>query len=149
MTPRRFSAASVQRRLDAIDDLLGELAAELPTDGAGLAADVRSRRVIERLLTLLADNVVKINTHVVATSGARPPDDYRGSLPAAARAGLISDDLAARLEPAISQRNILVHEYERIDLELLATGAQNAARDYREYVRQVATFLMTGGPRDS
>ncbi len=42
MTPRRFSSDSVQRRLRAIEDLLGELQQLHPFDGDELRSDFRS-----------------------------------------------------------------------------------------------------------
>ncbi len=143
MTPRELNPQSVQARLDALDDLLAELDRELPVSADTLAADSRTRRVLERLLTLLADTAVKINTHVVVALGARAPDEYRDSFPAAAEAGMLDADLAGRLALAVGQRNVLIHEYERVDLDLLADGAQRAAGDYRTYIGEVARFLRS------
>ncbi|MGI8515950.1 MAG: hypothetical protein ACR2NT_12645 [Acidimicrobiia bacterium] len=38
-------------------------------------------------------------------------------------------------------RNVVIHEYERPDLERLAAAIPGALADYREYVVQVARFV--------
>jgi uncharacterized protein YutE (UPF0331/DUF86 family) len=45
-------------------------------------------------------------------------------------------------------RNVIVHEYDRLDLERLATAIPAALAEYRQYVRQVARFVAAGFPRD-
>ena len=82
----------MRRLLDELDKLgdvtQGQLADDLPTS-----------LVVERILTLLVDMAVSINTHAAAAAGAAP-ENYRESFVAAARAGLIAKDLAKELQPS-------------------------------------------------
>jgi uncharacterized protein YutE (UPF0331/DUF86 family) len=77
---------------------------------------------------------------VTATGGAAPAD-YHSSFAALAEAGAITADLAARLAPSSGLRNRLVHEYDEIDLDVIAASIAGALDGYREYVRQVADWL--------
>jgi NAD(P)-dependent dehydrogenase (short-subunit alcohol dehydrogenase family) len=56
--------------------------------------------------------------------------------------GLIGTDLARSLVAAVGLRNILVHEYARADLSIVAAAVPTAQRDLADFVRQVASWLQ-------
>ncbi len=66
---------------------------------------------------------------------------YSGSFLMAARAGVLSQQLAEELAPSAGLRDVLVHEYAQVDLALVARGVELARSDYRSYVREVARSL--------
>ena len=56
-------------------------------------------------------------------------------------AGLIKKDLAERIKGSGGMRNILVHEYMDIDDEKVYNTIPIALKDYKEYIKQVNSFL--------
>jgi uncharacterized protein YutE (UPF0331/DUF86 family) len=46
---------------------------------------------------------------------------------------------------AVGLRNILVHEYARADLSIVAAAVPAAQRDLADFVRQVASWLQRRG----
>lgn len=64
----------------------------------------------------------------------------------ASEAQAIDGDLAERLAPSVGLRNVIIHEYERLDLGRLAASIPLALGDYREFVRQVARFAVSNAP---
>lgn len=140
MTPRRFDPDVVERRLADIRlavrrlDELGQIEVE------HLNGDWRLRATVERVLTVLVEAAVKLNTHVVTSVLGQAPSDYRSSFLDAARAGAIDAELADQLAPSAGLRNILVHGYEEVDLTALAAGMSMAVSMFPRYVEQVAAF---------
>lgn len=132
---------SVQRRLREMQRLLDVLQRHRTVAGADLDADLERRLVIERALQQLVDLAVKVNAHVVVAEGRVPPDDYFATFSSAAKVGLIEADLAARLAPSTGLRNRLVHEYDDIDLDIVAGSVAEAVEGFSAYVNQVAEFL--------
>jgi uncharacterized protein YutE (UPF0331/DUF86 family) len=57
------------------------------------------------------------------------------------RLGVIPAELAARMAPSASLRNVLVHMYLDVDLSKVADAVAMVRRDYAEYVREVAGWL--------
>lgn len=55
-------------------------------------------------------------------------------------AGALEPELADRLAPSAGLRNVFVHGYDEVDLDLLAAGVALAVRDYPRYVVQVADY---------
>lgn len=109
--------------------------------GEDLRDDLRRRLVVERALSALVESAVQVNNHIVAAQDAVAAEDYYGSFLAAAEVGLLPRALAERLAPWAGLRNRVVHEYERVDLEVVAAAVDSAVRGFREYVRTVAGWL--------
>lgn len=133
--------------------LLDHLRSVGDPSAAQLEADLQLRLSVERVLQVLVDTAVAVNSHVVVAHGALTPSDYRQSFAAAAAAGVIAVDLAERLAPSAGMRNLLTHRYGEIDLAKVAAAVPRARGDYREYVRQVSRWLLErwddgGDPRE-
>lgn len=141
MTPPPLRPAAVQRRLREMRELLGVLERHVEVTGDELRTDIELRLVVERALQQLVDLAVKINAHVATTSGQYAPEDYFSSFAAAAICGAFSDALADELAPSTGLRNRLVHEYEELDLDVVAAAVPAAADGYGRYVREIAAWL--------
>lgn len=140
-----LNVESVQRRLVAIDERLDELKQLGDVTVDRLSQDWLVRAAAERVLTQLIELAAQINSHVVTASGNTPPTAYRASFAAAADVGVLSDDLAAKIEPSAGLRNILVHQYLDVDLEIVAASVAQAIADYSAYRREVARWLQEAG----
>ena len=98
----------------------------------------------ERLIQLIVECAADINNHVVVETGKHPPEDYRSSFIKAAEAGLITRKLAEHLQGSAGMRNVLVHEYMDIDNKLVFEAVNLTQKYYREYLKQVNSFIMKG-----
>ncbi|MBA3622296.1 MAG: DUF86 domain-containing protein [Euzebyales bacterium] len=143
MIARSFDGEVVQRRLRMLSDLLDRLESLGQTSAARLESDWQHAAVVERLLTRIVELAIKINTHVVTSTGALPPQDYRQSFLDAATAHLIEQQLAERLAPSAGLRNAIVHDYAWVNLDKVAEGAARALVDYREYVQQASVCVQS------
>jgi uncharacterized protein YutE (UPF0331/DUF86 family) len=85
---------------------------------------------------------VAVCSHVLAAETTTVLTTYRDAVRAAAEHGLIGTDLAQSLAAAVGLRSILVHEYARADLSIVATAVPVAQRDLADFVRQVASWLQ-------
>lgn len=142
MTPPRLDPLSVQAKLALIAELVEDLDAVGPVDGARLQEDRLLRRAVERMLTQVVDLATSVCSHVASSRLANPPTSYRGAFEAAAVLGLVDGELAASLQRAVGMRNLLVHEYARADLELVAGAVPRARADAAAFVRQVSSWLL-------
>ncbi len=141
MSPRALSIQVVTLRLALMRELLADLDAVGDVDLARLESDRITRRALERILTQLVDLAADINTHVATSLGSTVTTEYRESFDAAARVGLLSEGLAARLKPSVGMRNVLIHEYVASDLTRVVAAVPLARADYGEYVRSVARWV--------
>ena len=143
MTPARPDIDVVERRLRALQDTLHDLDQLRDASADDLRANPITRAGAERLLQVAVDLAVDINAHLATSLQGRAPATGRESFEAAASAGVLSVPLATELAPAAGLRNVLVHRYVDIDVELVARAVGELLDLLPRYVREVATFVAT------
>lgn len=135
----------VSRKLQKLKQYLTELETMRDITLEEYLQDFRHQRVVERLIQLIVDLAVDINTHAVVDAGNPPPADAFSSFLEVAKLGLISRSLAVKLAPSTSERNVIVHEYETIDNSIVYASIDEALKGYRRYLTQVERYLQSHG----
>lgn len=100
-------------------------------------------RAIERLLQLIVEAAVDINTHIVTEMEGLPPTDYTDSFQAAVRCGFIPAELGELLKPSAGLRNALVHEYGGIDDQRVHASIVLALDGFIRYQQSLTAWLST------
>lgn len=132
----------VATRLALMRDLVADLVVMGPATGSQLRDDRMRRHATERVLGQIVELAASVNSHVGAAMLGRGPASYRDSFVDLARCGAIGAELANRLAPSAGLRNVLVHEYVEIDLDVVAAAIPRAIADYTAYIESVATWLL-------
>ncbi len=122
-------------------DLLDDLDQVGGLKESDLRRDRMLRHAVERILAQLVDLAVAINGHVAVATTGRAPTDYRSSFDALEHMQVLTPERANRLRRSVGMRNVLSHEYVRIDLALVAAAVTDARADYREYVGLMASWI--------
>ena len=102
---------------------------------------------MERILTQLVDIAAGLNATLARGAGLRAPTGYRESFELMGRTDILVPGLTERLLPSTGMRNLLAHEYGRIDLDLVAAAIPQARADYADYVRAVRAHLRSHATR--
>ena len=142
MTPRRLDVDVVRNKLAAIEHTGDVLASMGDIDADRLRDDPVVAAAVERLIGRLVDLAVDVNSHFAVALLGRAPSEYRESFDLMAQAGVIELAMAVRLKPSVGMRNVIVHEYVRLDLARVAAVVPAAIDAYRAYVTAVARFLV-------
>ncbi len=126
-------AASIDRCLRRIETVRGEGRPELtPVDREDILV-LNLQRAIQCALDMAR--------HVVSADGLGLPDAEPRVFELLAAHGRIPADLAGRLRRLAGFRNIVVHEYARLDMAIVESLAGRHLGDLRELAR---TLLATG-----
>jgi uncharacterized protein YutE (UPF0331/DUF86 family) len=147
MTPRRVESDVVRRRLRMMEESLRDLRLLADRTADDLAAAPLDRAAAERLVQVVVDLAVDVNSHLAVAAGAPAPETGRDSFSAAAATGALVADLAERLAPSAGLRNLLVHRYGDIRLDLLAVGIASTLDGYPAYIQQISAYLLSLGDR--
>lgn len=141
MTPPTLDAEVIAARLRLLADTLADLSALRDVDAERLRAEPLTRAAAERLLQVAVDLAVDVNAHISVARLGRAPATGRESFVAAAEAGALEGPLAERLAPAAGLRNVLVHRYTDIRVDLVAGAVAELLELLPTYIEQVASFL--------
>lgn len=103
--------------------------------------DVYKRKATERLLQELIEAAIDINIHMIVETGHTVPDDYYESFIRAGELKIISLDLAQKLAPSAGLRNILVHEYDRLEHSIVLKAVNMAEELFPQYIKAINDYL--------
>jgi uncharacterized protein YutE (UPF0331/DUF86 family) len=134
---------TVLRKLTKLKGYLEELRTFEAISWDKYITEFHCRRTVERLVQLIVDVAVDINTHTVVDEGSSPPKDAYNSFIAAANLGMMPVSFARRIAPSTGERNIIVHEYEQIDDAVVYQSIKDALVLYEQYLDYIMVFLQT------
>ncbi len=133
--------ATVIKKLARLKTYLHELRSFESLSLDDYLANFEHRRAVERLIQLIVDVAVDINTHAVVDEGGSPPKDAFNSFLDAANLGIIPMAFALQVAPSTGERNIIVHEYEQIDDTVVYQSIKEALAHYNQYIHHVTEYL--------
>ena len=103
--------------------------------------DVFVRATAERYLHLSIESVLDIGNHVISDSNYRKPESYADVFEILAEEKVISKRLLRELEGMAAFRNILVHDYLRIDPDKVYQIVQTKVRYLEDLARAYGELL--------
>jgi uncharacterized protein YutE (UPF0331/DUF86 family) len=125
------------RKIATIDQYLVQLTEYRTVDPEFYRNDWKTQRIVERTLYLAIEACMDLADHLVADRRLPVPDTGAATFEIVADAGVISAEVGRSLARMVGFRNILVHDYARIDpstvLGVLRTDIEDVAR-FRDIV---------------
>lgn len=138
MTSRELICA----KLDTLVGYLQEL--KEYTQGLTLAVykrDGLTRRAIERTIQVIVECATDINNMLIKAGGGKVPSDYFSSFIELAEMDIIPMDFALDIAPSTGLRNVLVHEYEKIDDTRVYHSIEKVFTHYVRYIRLIDAYV--------
>jgi len=99
------------------------------------------RRTVERTLHLAVEACLDIGQHIIAQEGFRRPADNRDVFVVLAEEGIVPGELLPRLIAMAKFRNLIVHDYARIDNAIVFGILKRRLDDFDAYARAIAGYL--------
>jgi uncharacterized protein YutE (UPF0331/DUF86 family) len=128
-------------KLDEMDGYLGELQQVAPESYACYMDSVEKRRACERLLQISIECVIDVCGLLVSGLRLGLPAEEDDLIEKLEQAGLISSEMAKVLRTMKGFRNILVHEYGRIDNVLVFAMATRRLQDFDAFKTEILRAL--------
>jgi uncharacterized protein YutE (UPF0331/DUF86 family) len=91
------------------------------------------RRFVERTLQLAVECCLDVGMHVISSEGFREPDNNRDVFQVLVETSVITPELGQCLKEAAGFRNVLVHEYTRVDPTLVHQVLVSQVGDLRMF----------------
>ena len=131
----------IAARIEKLRQYMKTLRAIRELDATAFKKDVYVHATAERYLHLSIESLLDIGSHIIADRDLRKPDTYSEIFEILAEEGIISKSLLKELEGMAAFRNILVHDYFRLDLDQVyiilsdkLESIENLAKEYASLI---------------
>ena len=132
----------IQARLDHLNECLDELSGIKlgSADELVKRENFMIRRTIERCLYLAIQDLLDIGAHIISAQALGVPADYRDVIATLGNNDVIPTEFARRIEGMAGFRNILEHDYVKLDLQKVFENFQRLD-DFRQFARHIVDFV--------
>ena len=106
-----------------------------------IAHDLREERFVEHTLQLAIQAALDVASHVVSDERLGEPETSRDVFRLLGKAGVVPPQLSERLQRMAGFRNVVVHLYQDVDLEIVRDVVENRLGDLLEFAAEIRRRL--------
>lgn len=128
-------------KMDELEMYLRELEEYLPDDKEEYLKNGMSKRACERTFQLACEDILDICNLIISDEGLGIPADSKDTVRKLAEHSILENSLASRVEELIGFRNLLVHQYGRVDNSRAYTYLHNELHDFYEFLEAIETYI--------
>ena len=103
--------------------------------------NIMVKRSVEREIQLIVESATDINNMILKKIDRSPSKDYYNSFIDLAENNVVNMDFALKIAPSTGLRNILIHEYEKIDDKIVYNSIKNVKMLYLKYIDIISKYL--------
>ncbi len=133
----------IAERIERLRDEIAYLKAE--RDGVlsleDYRANVRLKKAVERSLQVAIEICLDIGRRIIANEGLRHPEENRDVFVVLHEAGIVPQDLLPALINMARFRNLIVHDYARIDDAQVYAILKRHLDDFERYAQAIVEYL--------
>jgi uncharacterized protein YutE (UPF0331/DUF86 family) len=96
--------------------------------------------IAERNLEVAIEAMLDIGNHIIAVMGFNKPEDYFDIFIILGKNRVVDSAFAEKIAPLAGLRNRIIHDYTKIDYELLLRNIKEKLSDFEEFVEQIVAF---------
>ena len=104
--------------------------------------DWKKQRIVERTLQMMIETCLDMANHLIADQGYRVPVSYADIFKVLGENKVLGKKLADRLEKMAKFRNVLVHQYEKIEAEIIVGLLKKNLKDFDHFRKAVVGFVQ-------
>jgi len=134
----------VAQKLESLRRCIQRVEAKLPQSLDGLLQDLDAQDIIALNLTRAVQMCVDIAAHWLAEhTEASAPKTMGQAFDTLAQSGVIDADLAIRMRQAVGFRNVMVHNYDDVNWEIVYTICSKHIGDFRTFAQVFSGLLAS------
>jgi uncharacterized protein YutE (UPF0331/DUF86 family) len=131
----------IGRKLAEMDDHLRQIREISTISIAAYRKDWKTQRAAERTLQILVEVGIDIANHIIADGEMRLPTGYADAFKVLMENKVIKPRLFKTMEKMARFRNVVVHQYDKVDPAIVISILRNNLGDFEKYKRAIITFL--------
>ena len=134
-------AELILKKLAFIETCLAELRSLARPER--LAADVKERRFVEHTLQICIQAAQDIASHIVSDQRLGEPSTNLALFDLLTQAGWLGEQTAKVLRAAVGFRNVLVHGYTVVNVDVVRDVLEEHLTDIEQFVKEIRAKLET------
>jgi uncharacterized protein YutE (UPF0331/DUF86 family) len=104
--------------------------------------DMITQRAVERTLMNLIQACIDLAQHIRATENLTPGGTAKREFEALGRAGIISEQLRAKMEESAGFRNVLAHRYGSVDHDVVYDVLHDDLHWFEQFQQELARWFQ-------
>lgn len=135
--------ALVLRKLADLEEYLGQVKEYESITVEQYLRDWKIQRIIERTLQMIIETCADIAEHIISDRGYRIPTSYVDTFRVLYERNILNKDLFETMEKMAKFRNIIVHNYDMVDAEIVVGILRKDLDDLLSYKNAIINALET------
>ena len=131
----------IARKLAALERCIGRARNEREAAGDNFRNDFTRQDAAVLNVTRACESAIDLANMAIRKHRLGVPGDARESFALVARSGLIPSDLSFRLQRMVGFRNIAVHQYQDLDLDIVESVIREGLDDLLRFAEEIRTHL--------
>jgi uncharacterized protein YutE (UPF0331/DUF86 family) len=127
----------IERKIDRLVEYIADLEEQRQISVTDWETNKMLRNHLERTLHKTVENCLDIGKHLIAGLNLRTPEDYKDIMVILTEAGILPQEKLSKYKKIAQFRNVIVHDYERIDPHVILAILRNDLDDLRLFARVV------------
>jgi len=132
----------IGRKLAQMDTYLSQMREFSKISVAVYQHDWKIQRIVERTLQILVEVCIDIANQIISDKGMRLPTGYADTFEVLMANKVINKRLFGTMEKMAKFRNVVVHQYDKIDPEIVVSILHTNLGDFEKYKKAVIKYLM-------
>ncbi len=106
-------------------------------------SDWKTQRIVERTLQIMIETCADIANHIVSDRSMRAPISYADTFRVLLENNIIDSELFIIMEKMAKFRNVVVHQYEEVDSEIVIVILKKHLRDFDRFIDAILAYLKS------
>jgi len=124
----------------SIERCLGRIAEEYTGHEGELETDCTRQDSIVLNLQRVCEAAIDAAMHQVRVKGLGIPQESRDAFRMLEKAGLLSAELSSHMQAVVGFRNVAVHDYQKLNLEIVHAILGERLNDFRQFAKVMASI---------
>lgn len=133
--------ALILRKLSALDEYLRQISEFKSITVKAYADDWKIQRIVERTLQVMIETCLDISAHIISDEKLRVPETYADMFRILAEETILDQSNLEAFEKMARFRNIVVHDYEKIDPEIIVGILKHTLQYFEVFRDSVVGYL--------
>jgi len=130
----------IEQHIQKMEEALAHLAKYQQISYQEFEKDLSLVWIVEKGLEILIQNLLDIGAHLLASEIKNDWDDYVEVIIKLGKHGVVPMEFADQIKGMAGLRNILIHEYLRVDLKKLFTYLKEGLEDFVRFIKYIREY---------